>query len=798
MKNDMDTRASLELLHRLGRGERIADLYTSLGWSKAQFDDWWRNECSRRAQQTTGSLTSRKLTGVCTIERDHWGIPHIHAEDEGALFFALGYATAQDRFFQLDYMRRKAQGRLAEILAKDALESDTLFRTLDLAGIALREWDHLPVDVQHILSSYTDGVNAWLNDAEVLPIEFDLLDYRPEPWKATDSLAILGEFRWYLTGRFPVIVIPELVKQAFGDTRLYHEFLQGEMDEESILQVGEYPASRHPSVSHSPLENGPGSNNWVLAGSRTASGKPLVASDPHIPFAAVSIWQEVHLDCPTFRVVGVALAGVPAVMIGRNENVAWGITNNICSQRDLYQEKLDPAHSSGFLYHDSWEPARVREEVIQVRGMQPVRKIIRSSRHGPIVDEVLPIAANGTGPVSLRWLGFEPCGWLTAMLGMNRARNAREFREATRPWIVPTFNLVYADRDGHIGFQSVGRIPVRNVSERGYRHGWDPSHQWEGVIPFEDMPHLIDPPRGYVATANNRVAPDDFAFPLSGTWVVGWRARRCRELIESRPSLSAEDCKAFQLDCFSLRAQSGVRPLIDAIESMNDVRVQQAKEYLRRWDFRVTTESVAASLFNVFFSRWTRTICQERFAPQSADFIAGNAAGIAGRLLHGDEIGWFTQTERMQAIQQTFLDALDELTERIGPDMDGWAWGQIHLLQQKHFLSGRGDLGVLLDRSGLPCDGDASCINNGQYDAQFQSVLGAGYRMVADLADPEAGIYAVEVAGASGQPGSTHYDDQIEPWSEGKYHVLRLGGTHEVVSKLVLSPLSVTENSTPE
>lgn len=770
--------SSREILIRLGQGERIAALCSSLGWSRERFDAWWKDECRRRVPDMAGTKACRGV-GAATIGRDGWGIPHIRAAKDADLFFAFGYATAQDRFFQLDYTRRKARGRLAEILGPEAVESDTLYRILDLSGIADREWQHLPREVQDLLTHYTAGVNAYLEDArDRLPIEFDLLDYRPEPWKATDSLAILGEFRWYLTGRFPVICIPELVKRALGDTQQYHDFLKGELDEESILHPGEYPATRKANSKNHTLDaEGPGSNNWVIAGRRTESGQPLVGSDPHIPFAAVSIWQEVHLDGGSFRVVGVALAGVPAVMIGRNENIAWGITNNICSQRDLYLEKVDPAHPNrNFLYHDSWEPAREREETIQVRGGKPVHKVVRSSRHGPIVDDVLPPAAKGTGPVSLRWLGFEPCGWLTAMLGMNRARTISELREATRPWVVPTFSLVYADRDGRIGYHAAGQIPIRNVYERGYRHGWDPMHQWEGAIPFEEMPHLYDPARGFVVTANNRVAPDDFPYPLSGTWASGYRAMRARELIEMTAKVGPEDCEAFQLDCLSHRAKQAVPALLALLEGDDDPRVRQAAAYLRKWDYRVETGSVAGALFNVFLVHWCKTVCRERFARPSADFIATLANGIAGRLLHGDDNGWFTHTERRQAARGAFRAALDELTQRIGPDIDTWAWGEIHHLLQKHFLSGRGDLGLLLDRSGLPVDGDSGCLNNGQSDPQHMSYLGAGYRMVADLADPKCGVFAVEVAGSSGHPGSPHYDDQIEPWSEGKYHYIPLLG----------------------
>ena len=472
---------------------------------------------------------------------------------------------------------------------------------------------------------------------------------------------------------------------------------------------------------------------------------------------------------------GVALAGMPGIMIGRNERIAFGITNNICSQRDLYQEKTDPAHPGCFLFDGKWEPAQLRAETIQVRGGEPVKKTIRSSRHGPIVDDIVPAAMRPTGPISVRWLGFEPCGWLTATLGMNRARNCQEFRAAGRPWLCPTFNLVFADLDGNIGFQSVGRVPLRKIAERGYRPGWDPQHQWTGVIPYDEMPGLINPKRGYVVTANNRLAPSDFPYPLAGCWASGHRARRLRLQIESKKVWSREDTRRLQLDVFSGRASLGVSPLIAALEADADPRVQQAVSLLRGWNYHVRADSAAATVFNVFFTQWCKTVCRERMPVDVANFAALNAVGIASRLLGRDLVGWF-QRDRTEAMRETFRAVLDELTTKLGPDMATWTWGRMHVLAQPHFLSNRGDLGQLLDLTGAPCGGDNATVNAGTMDANFASMIGAGYRMVADMADADAGLWVSEVAGTSGHPGSPHYADQIEPWSAGELHYIPLKG----------------------
>jgi penicillin amidase len=795
-----------DILIRLGRGDSITAVSSAAGMTRAQFDAWWRDECRRRVPPATGKRSIPRgagLTGAVRIERDRWGVPHVYAGRDTDLFFGFGYATAQDRLFQLDYLRRKARGRLAEIVGIDGVESDVLHRTLGLGRIADKEWTALPAEIQNLLGAYTAGINALIDDAaDCLPIEFDLLHYRPERWLPTDCLAIVSEFRWYLTGRFPVIVIPELAKRTLGEGPLYQAFLQGEEDAESILFPGEYRGAPGgvQAIGSGGDHDGSGSNNWVLAGSRTTTGKPLVASDPHIPFAAVSLWHEIHLHGSDFQAAGVAQAGMPALMIGRSPHVAWGITNNICSQRDLYQEKTDPAHPGCFLYDGVWEVATTREEIIHVQGAAPIHKVIHFSRNGPIVDEILPAAARATGPVALRWLGFEPCGWLTALIGMNRARTCAEFREASRPWMVPTFNIVFADTLGQIGFQSVGRIPIRSIAERGYRPGWDPRHQWTGLIPFDEMPRLADPPRGFVITANNRVAAEDFPYPLSGTWSMGYRARRIRSQIEPRGPLTLEQNQALQLDTYSGRAARCLPRLVEILEGDSDPRIVQAARSLKAWDGHAEPTSTAPSLFNVFFSHWCQIVAGARFPPEAAALVASSVGGLAADLLDKDVSGWFVGTPsdlaanaeqiRKDMVRTALLRALSELTERLGPDMKLWTWGRLHVLVQKHFLSGRGDLGELLDRSGMPARGDGTSVNCSTSDPNHAAVVGAGYRMVADLADPALGLWATEVAGTSGHPGSPHYDDQIEPWSAGQYHYLDLTGSGDKRAVLVMEPLT--------
>lgn len=766
--------SSRELLALLGQGVSIDEVCRVAGMTREAFDRWWRAEAARSVPATSGSFTV-PLQGDVRIERDEWGIPHIFAGSDQDLFFGFGFAMAQDRMFQLDYLRRRAQGRLAEILGPEAVETDLTARIVGLPYVAQAEWQAAPQETRRLLERFADGINQWLEQSRQAPaIEFLLLEYEPEPWSPVDCLAIAGEFRWYLTGRLHVIAVPELARRTLGPGALYAAFLQGEADAESILPPGSYPRIRSGSGPVGIATNDPeqhhGSNNWVISGERTTSGKPLLASDPHIAFGAVSCWYEVRLSGGSFDVVGMAYAGMPAVMFGRTRHVAWGFTNNICSQRDLYQERTDPAHPGCFFYDGQWLPARKRREVIRVRGAEDVVHEVVLSHNGPIVDAILPPAARDTGPVSLRWLGAYPCGWMTALLAMNRANTGAELADATRPWRVPTFNLVFADDKGHIGYQCTGRIPIRNVPERGYRPGWDPAHQWDDLISFEGMPRLADPEQGFIVTANNRVAGDDFPYPLAGTWSSGQRARRIREMIQGAPQVSREDCGRMQQDALSLRAVECLAVLVALVRSCGDPRVPEALAHLEGWDCRVEAESVGAALFNVFFWRWCRVVVQERFSGETAELLATAAWGLAAALLHDDAVGWFYRRTREQAVHQAFVEALDELASRLGGEMGGWSWGRLHVLQQRHFLSGRGSLGELLDRGGVPVKGDGYTVCNTGFDPSHAALSGSGYRLVADLADPNRGLWAVDAGSASGHPGSPHYDDQLQTWLAGGYH----------------------------
>ena len=777
---------SRRILHQLGRGESIDDVRAAAGLTDAEFEAWWNQELRRRLAVIEGRA-SGPVGAAVEIQRDAGGLPHIYAQNESDLFVGYGYAMAQDRLFQMDYLRRRALGRLAEILGPEAFDYDVLVRTVGLHRFAADETARLPAETTSRYEAFSTGVNAFIEECRDLPpIEFDLLDYQPEPWRPLDSIALLGELRWYLTGRFPVIAVPELARRALGEGPLYRAFTTPEAIDETILQPGEYASAGSGTDPVEPplggIDDGTGSNNWVIGPSRSVSGGALVSSDPHIAFGAPCCWYQAHLVGGRFNVAGAGYAGAPGILFGRNRRVAWGITNNISSQRDLYQERTDPAHPGTFLYDGQWEAARERVEAISVRGQGMREEVVRSSRNGPIVDDILPGFAQGTGPVSLRWAGALACAWPTALLALNVAESCAELEDALQGWVSPTLNMVFADVDGGFGYRATGQVPIRSGVERGYRRGWDPGDAWQGMIPFEGMPAVREPERGWVATANNRPAPSDYPYPLANMSPTGFRARRIRQMIESRETHSREDMASMHYDVLSLRALEAVPALVQILDG-GDARAKAAAAALRAWDRRMDSGSAAAAIFEAFQHQWDETVAAERFSADAsalavgdpAAFVAGGIGSLSLRLLADDDVGWFASGEaRDAAVRSAMAHTLDQLAERLGSDMSTWSWGRLHTLQLRHLLSGRGDLGQLLDRAGEPLSGNGLVVANTGSAPDFGSHSGANYRLIVDLAELPAQMWTLDAAGPSGQPGSPHYANQFGDWLSGRYHRISL------------------------
>jgi penicillin G amidase len=701
------------------------------------------------------------------ILRDRAGIPHLYAETTHDAYFGLGFAMAQDRLWQMDRLRRRALGRQAEILGPDYVDSDLVHRAVGIPAIAEREVEQIDERTRDILEHFVRGINHHIESSlHDLPVEFALLDYEPEPFAVSDVIAILRGLWWSLNGRLYTLANAEAARLL--PEHLRAAFLEPEAPEMRILPPNTmYPAVESVHDGRVGMSDGTGSNNWAVSGTRTSSGKAILCGDPHQPFWVPSSWYEYAIHGPEDDAAGAAPAGVPGLWWGTNGTIAWSLTNNAASTRDLYREQLHPTDRT--LYRDgaTWRRFDEYEVEIAVRGQPTVRHTQRATVRGPIVNRHLPpIDEEGDPPLALRWVGQEHLDDIRAAIAIGRAQDWNSFRAAVRDWSVAVFNFVYADVEGHVGYQCAGRVPLRGRVTRGYRDANEPADAWRGYIPFDGLPHAFDPPAGFVASANERVAPDDYPYPLHGAFGAGHRGQRIREVLEAQPLFDRDQAIALQNDLKSTRAERLCPPLVERLAHTTHANSALLRDALATWDYRYTLDSVAPTLFETFMDVWQTRVVAARF-PSRVRAQVQSQTGAAARLIERGDLDWFSGDLQAE-LSAAAGDTLNTVRARFGADPAGWRWDAVHEAHWRHPLS-------RLDRPGLdigpaPVDGGADTVRN---TGPFGAPSGAEYRIVVDFAEPDR-FLAVQNIGNSGQPDSPHYADQFSAWLAGTYHVVSL------------------------
>jgi penicillin amidase len=774
----MDT---TQLLTVLRSGLPLAAALERFALSRAAFDAALAQHLRSKLPVVDGKGRV-KVRGSARILRDGQGVPHIAADNAHDLFFAYGYATAQDRLWQLDYLRRAAHGRLAEILGPEAVPNDVEVRTVGIGRLATELAGRLPAATADILTAFCDGVNAVIEASrDRWPIEFDILDYAPEPWSPADSLALMKHFWWQLTGRLFQITGPELMKRALGDGPLYQAFLRSEVHGETIIPPGENrgaPAGKAQAGSQlDGAASPPGSNNWLLSPAKSTTGKPLMASDPHTPYGAPTIWYEAHLHGAGYDVAGMGYVGVPGIIFGRNVHGAWGITNNICSQRDLFVLPMEAAHTDGYTLDGKRYAAWEHTESLHLSKNRDVTVQLvqlRFSDHGPIVNPLLTPAVQQGPPVALRWVGTEISDEIGCLLAVNRAASATEFRQALSGWACPTFNFVWADASGDIAYQCVGKLPRRAVPGRALRSVADPQQHWQGFFSYEENPWCVSPKQGWLGTANNPVLAANEDPGLGGMWTTDVRQRRIRRKLDGQAKFTLDECAVFQMDTVSERARDVVAALAQTLEAASDPQLQKAAGLLKEWDGDMRGDSAAPAIFDAFARHWANVVLDERVSSEARDLVARHVFGLMFELLKDDPAGWFAPSKRPERIQTAMRLALDDLSARLGPNPAKWRWGDIHTLTLRHPLGKRPPLSEVFDDGPHPIGGSSHTINN-QWTSPtgtYEATAGANCRIAADLGTPELRI--INCLGQSGHPGSEHYRDQLDDWLHGRQHVQTL------------------------
>jgi penicillin amidase len=740
-----------------------------------------------------GTFHTAGLSGRAEILRDRWGVPHVFAASDDDAYFALGWATAQDRLFQMELNRRLATGRLSEVFGPRALETDRLFRTMDFAGTARRMLAAARPEARHAAEAYARGVNAWVARlGGRLPPEFALLRIGFEPARPGDFAGILGFMAWRLNLSWDFDPLFERLVEKVGEERALTLFPYDFGGEPSV-----YPGSSlhdlHLSlleparVADDLLDFGPGlsgSNNWVVGPSKSATGRPILCNDPHLGHALPGIWYEAHVKTPTLDVAGVTVPGFPLVIIGHNRDVAWGMTNLMLDGADFFVEQMDPQDPGRVMSRGEWVPVRTRTETIKVRGGRDVAITVRETPHGPVVSDLIP---GETRALSYQWnyATATDGGEVDAFYALDRARGWEEFRDAARHFGAIAQNVVYADRAGHIGLQAVGAIPRFHGRQDGlrFRDGADGSQDWDGFVPFDEHPFVFDPPRGWLASANNPTVPAPAPYYISSQWEPVDRYLRIRELLESKAKLSVADMETMQADTVVVSARDLAALVVAACAARppSDPTTRAALDRLRGWDGDMKAESAAAALFAVFYRRLFYAIFDELGDDLARAYRAkSNISAIMMRaVVWGGRDEWFDRVgtpeieARDDVLRATFDESVAEVRRLLGDDPAGWAWGRIHTLDLEHPL-GRASrlLGLYFDRGPYPLPGHNQSIDKAEFDDEsFRVRAGPSMRQITDLGSLDRAL-AVLPGGQSGIPSSHHYADLTPLWLKGEYHPL--------------------------
>lgn len=737
---------------------------------------------------TRGTVAVPGLDQPVEILRDTHAIPHIFAATERDGYFALGYVHAQDRLWQMETMRRAGAGRLAELFGTRfgdwALRLDRSMRTLGLYRQAESIYREMPPDVRAVFDAYAAGVNAYLaTRTEALPIEFQLLGDTPEPWRPADSVVWSKMMALQLSSNVYEELFRARAMKRLSPDRLQDLFPGSPPGAPVTLSVQLNDGDiRHALEALPRLGFNTASNEWVLSGERTTTGKPILANDPHLGLEAPILWYLARIETPTLSLAGATVPGVPLHLLGHNAHVAWGFTTTGSDTQDLFVEKIDPKDPGRYLTPGGSEPFVTRRETIKVAGQPDETLTVRETRHGPVLTspDVEGVAAEGQ-VLALAFTGLSARDTSAeALYRLNHAANATAVRKALSLYVAPQQNIVYADTDGTIGFLSPGLVPIRKAGDgRVPVPGWSGEYDWTGHIPFDELPRAVNPPSGQFVNANNAVVGPGYPHPLTADWAPAYRAERIVEMLGTRRH-SPEEVAAEQMDTLSLAARR-LLPLMLTLRPDTPMAAD-AVARLKLWDGRMARDRPEPLIFAWWLRELTRALFADELGPSFAPYWSQRADAVAHVLTDApgwcDDVATPAKETCADALSSSLDAALSSVEQRHGGTLADWRWGEEHRAALNHRLFDRIPVLKNLFDLSIPADGGAFTVNRGDTrvrdpDQPFADVHGAGYRAVYDLADLGNSRFII-ATGESGNPLSPHWGDLVRGWRDGG--TLRLAG----------------------
>lgn len=736
----------------------------------------------------SGEVELKGISAPIEIIRDKNDVPHIFAKTKEDAYFALGYVHAQDRLWQMEFQRRVGAGRLSEFAGEKTLDKDKFLRTISVYHYAKEALKHLSSDSINALDAYVNGVNSYLNNRKgPLPPEFLFFKIKPEPWTKADVLVWAKMMAWdlganwsseilraRLATRFTVEQLQELSPPYPNDAPVALPDMQALYKETNItdLTAGLY-SSKPPGL---------GSNNWVLGGQKTVTGMPLLANDPHLALMAPALWYFAHLNAPGLNVIGGSLPGTPAVLLGRNDNIAWGFTNTGPDVQDMFIEKINPDNPNQYLTPDGYKDFESREEIIKVKGKADVTITVRSSRHGPIISDVSSGAkavAEMQGEdyvLAFAWTALkEDDSSVQALLKLDRASNWQEFVEALKDFKVPEQNIVYADIEGNIGYYAPADVPIRKTGNgRMPVPGWTGEYDWIGYIPFEDLPHEYNPSDAQIVTANHKIVPDSYPYFITAGWTYPYRAERIEELLAKVKKHSLESFARIQSDQKSLLAVDFL-PYLLALTPQSDLE-QKAHSEMLAWDAVMDKDSPAPMIFAAWYSELNKLVYEDELGSYADDFFGFRPNFMNHVFKSETKTNWCDDisSPEIESCEQisarAFTKAIANLSKELGDDIAKWNWGKLHYAKSAHSVFTGTPLARFFDIN-IPNGGGTFTVDVASYynsgDAYHQ-YWGPSFRALYDLSDLNNSRF-IHSSGQSGNPLSKHYKDFAKTWRDVDY-----------------------------
>ena len=732
-----------------------------------------------------------------TVVRDEFGVPHITAKTDADLYRSQGYVQAQDRLFQMDMARRQASGRLSEVVGDAAIETDKHFRTFSLRVAAEASYDGYGDEAKSVLDWYAEGVNAFIEDAKEenkLSYEFTVLGYTPEPWTAVDSLTIGKYMAYDLGGNWDTLAVRHWALNNFNKEKAKELFIEYPDNAPSIIAANianpvQVAGQFNPDLLPHEFN---GSNNWVVSGDKTKSGLPLLADDPHLGLDTPSIWYQMHLQSPEQNVGGVIFAGVPGIILGHNEDIAWGVTNVGPDVQDLYIEKPNPDDPTQFMYDGKWEQAEVRDETISVKGEEDIPFEVVVTRHGPIMSEFLYDKEDPGALFSMHWTALEPTKELEAILKMNKSTDWDSFETALEDFHTPAQNFVFAANDGTIAYKANGRIPIRKEGDGQLPVPGDSSaYGWEGYIPYDELPRVVNPDEGFIATANNEVIDDSYPYHITKSWAQPYRYERIAEVLSEGDNFTAEDMMALQMDQKNLYAKEFLDAMIGSIESEDAAgKYESVVGILRDWDQYDAVDAAAPLIFHKWIKQLPIAMLSKDMPEDVYKMFPGKGQITDQMLREGYADGsgeWVTEYGGIDKwVFDAFEQSIADTKDTFGSKMENWKWGDYHQVAFPHALSSASSIfEYFLNPEKQAIGGSNVTVQAAAFKEDGTVNHGAPWRFVADLADFSKAYHTV-APGQSGHMKSKWFHDQVDDWVNGEFHATVLMGEVENGSTLIL------------